>query len=182
MNESTKNLLIGLFIVICILKILDVLLNNNKKRKKARRKRTKNIKNEIVSAENYRKRQILTNNEMLFYKYLREIAKELNLIVLLKVRLADLLDVAKYNNNSEYYTYFGKIKAKHIDFALAKPEDLEIELIIELDDYTHSFKKNRENDEFKNNVLKETGYKLLRVYNADSLEYKIKNILNRNAE
>lgn len=174
MSDSTKNLIIGILIILVILKTIDFCLSN---KKRIKRKNKNLFARKIKLDVTYRKKNVLTNNEMLFYKNLKNIAKYLNLIVLVKVRLADLIDVAKYKNNKEYYTYFGKIKSKHIDFALANPEDLEIRLIIELDDYTHNFKKNRENDEFKNNVLKETGYKLLRVYNADNLEKKINRIL-----
>ena len=41
---------------------------------------------------------------------------------------------------------------------------MEVIYLIELDDYTHSYKNRIERDNFVNQLLLETGYKLIRTY------------------
>ena len=115
---------------------------------------------------NYRKKPLLTDHERKFYYSLAPIAKKYDLCILSKIRIADLVEPTAhvYKERSEYFHYFGKIKAKHIDFALCDPEDLEVKLLIELDDWTHGTAKGRERDEFVEEVYRDTGYRLLRVY------------------
>ncbi len=110
----------------------------------------------------YKRKYLLTKNEFYFYKRLRPIAEKYNLNILTKIRIADLVDVDTTKTN-EYYKYFAKIKAKHIDFALVNI-NMEVIYLIELDDYTHSYKNRIERDNFVNQLLLETGYKLIRTY------------------
>ena len=65
-----------------------------------------------------------------------------------------------------------KINKKHIDFALAKQENLQIVLLIELDDNSHN---NSERDEFIEKLYNQTGYKLLRVRGEANLKEAIEN-------
>lgn len=122
----------------------------------------------------YKKKYLLTKNEWIFYKSLKPIADKYNLIVLSKIRLADLVEVdeALKNNKNEYYRYFNMIKAKHIDFALAVPKNMKVVLLIELDDMSHNNQKYR--DIFINNICNKCGYKLLRTDNDVLLDEKIK--------
>ena len=110
----------------------------------------------------YHKKYLLTKNEYYFYKKLKEITEPLNLQILAKIRLADLIEVNKGLDSQKWGMYFGKIKAKHIDFAIA--EDMKIIALIELDDYTHQRADRQERDIFVNNVLDQTGYVLIRTY------------------
>lgn len=110
----------------------------------------------------YKRKYLLTKNEFYFYKRLRPIAEKYNLNILTKIRIADLVDVDTTKTN-EYYKYFAKIKAKHIDFALVNI-NMEVIYLIELDDYTHSYKNRIERDNFVNQLFLETGYKLIRTY------------------
>ena len=128
---------------------------------------------------NYRKKPLLTDHERKFYYSLAPIAKKYDLCVLSKIRIADLVEPTahEYKERSDYFHHFGKIKAKHIDFALCDPENMEVKLLIELDDRTHETAKGRERDEFVEEVYKDTGYRLLRVYNTWSLETKIREVL-----
>lgn len=123
----------------------------------------------------YKKKYLLTKNEWYFYKSLKPIADKLDLIVLSKIRLADLVDVdVNYNNKEEYLRYFNLIKAKHIDFALAIPSNMKIILLIELDDMSHVDSKRKYSDLFVNNICKKCGYKIIRTDNDILLEDKIK--------
>lgn len=83
------------------------------------------------------------------------------------------------NNQSEWQKYFNKINRKHIDFVLAKPDNLQIMLLIELDDYSHDIKQ-AERDKFIDELYKQTGYKFIRVRGTGELKEKIVKELNIN--
>lgn len=166
-----------------IIKIIIKTKNNiksiNKIKVKDNAKDIYNTNNEInrdyIRKENfpYRKKYLLTKNELEFYKCLKIIADELNLCVLSKIRLADLIEIYGHKNNSEYFKYFGKIKAKHIDFALAKKENLEIILLIELDDFSHNRQDRKLRDEFIDKICKQCNYKILHTQDNILLKEKI---------
>lgn len=165
-----------IIIIILILKILDFLINA-----KPKQRSKKNSYHKTIGHASYAKKELLTSNEQFFYNDLKSVAKDLKLYVLAKIRLADLIDIVNSKNNREYYSLFGKIKSKHIDFALAD-EDLKIKLIIELDDKSHLKKSAIKRDKFKDEVLTKCGYKILRTTNSNDLKAKIQSILNLNAE
>lgn len=119
----------------------------------------------------YKKKLLLTKNEWSFYKALKPAADELGYTVLAKIRVADLVEVA-VSDRSEWQKYFNKINKKHIDFALAKPENLQIVLLIELDDNSHNDAQ-KKRDEFIEALYKQTGYKLLRTKGMGRLKEAI---------
>ncbi len=125
----------------------------------------------------YRKKYLLTKNEWSFYKSLKLIADELGYTVLAKIRVADIVEPIPNNNQSEWQKYFNKINRKHIDFAFAKPENLQIILLIELDDNSHDTKQ-IERDKFIDELYKQTGYSFIRVRGTGELKEKITNVLN----
>lgn len=126
----------------------------------------------------YNKKYLLTKNEWKFYKAIKPIADKLGYCILAKIRMADLVEVEKSLNKSEWQTYFNKINKKHIDFALCNPENLKIEILIELDDKTHENEARKTRDVFIEKVFNKTGYKLLRVTNSIDIENKIIQIAN----
>ncbi len=111
----------------------------------------------------YNAKTILTDREYEFYKRLKPLADEYGLSVYSKVRLADLIEPKPKAENPYWMECFNKIKAKHIDFALAD-EDTAIVALIELDDTSHSRPDRIERDDFVDAVLENTGYTLLRTY------------------
>lgn len=119
----------------------------------------------------YKKKLLLTKNEWSFYKALKPAADELGYTVLAKIRVADLVEVA-VSDRAEWQRYFNKINKKHIDFALAKPENLQIVLLIELDDNSHN-EAQKKRDEFIEALYKQTGYKLLRTKGTGNLKEAI---------
>ncbi len=125
----------------------------------------------------YIRKNLMTKNEWSFYKQLKPIADKLNLSILCKTRIADLIDIEKGLNKSEWQTAFNRINKKHIDFILCKPDNLYPILLIELDDNSHDTEKGKERDEFVEKVLQQAGYKLLRTRGTAELEEKIKNSL-----
>lgn len=124
----------------------------------------------------YRPKYFLTKNELYFYKELKKIADENNLVVLSKIRVADLVEVEPMDKG-QWQGYFNRISRKHVDFALANPQNLQIKLLIELDDYSHNDQQ-YERDRFLEAVYKKTNYKLLRVKNTADLKEKIEGTLN----
>ena len=133
-------------------------INSNYSSEKNIKKRKEESKKQKIYYP-YHKKYLLTKNEYYFYK---EITEPLNLQILAKIRLTDLIEVNKGLDSQKWGMYFGKIKAKHIDFAIA--EDMKIIALIELDDYTHQKADRQERDIFVNNVLDQTGYVLIRSY------------------
>ena len=138
------------------------------------------IKNESEKEEKidlektpYRRKHLLTKHEWQFYKNLKDIADKLNLCVLAKVRLADLIEVSAEADAKEKRTYLNKIKSKHIDFMLCRKENLFPELIIELNDSSHKKEDRVKRDIFVEKVLEKTGYKIIFVYGSDDLEKQI---------
>lgn len=118
---------------------------------------------------------LLTKTELNFYRELVKITNELNLIVFPKIRLADIF---KYNELKD----FNKIKSKHIDFLLCDKSNCKIRLAIELDDYSHNTNKALKNDNFKNEIFKQTNLPLIRIkvnskYNIEEIKEKIKESL-----
>ena len=152
------------FVVVKICRYLDERINQTEKEPQP-------IAYDVTK---YRRKYLLTRHEWDFYKYLKPIADKLGLVVLAKIRMADLVETVADTNN-DYYRGFGKVKAKHVDFALARPNNLYIELLIELDDSSHT--EGNERDAFVESVYAAVGYKLLRVRNELALEDNIKTAL-----
>ena len=126
----------------------------------------------------YVRKNLMTKNEWYFYKQLKPVADKLNYSILCKVRVADLVDIEKGLDKSQWQTAFNRINKKHIDFVLCKPENLSPELVIELDDSTHKSDKVAKRDEFIEKLYEKTGYKLLRVQGGGNIEDKIRTVLD----
>lgn len=173
-----------IFAVLCIILVIILIVNNIKGKKPTttivttetiEKKTEEKIETEKLP---YSRKNLLTKNEWSFYKQLKPIADKLNLHILSKVRLADLVEVKKGLNNSEWQTAFNRINKKHIDFILCNPENLYPLLLIELDDSSHQQEKQKERDAFVKSLYEKTGYKLLRVSGAGNIEEKICTELN----
>lgn len=133
------------------------------------------LNNEINYKNKYTKREyLLTETELKFYKQLKKITDELNLIICPQVTLYEIL------RNKEYKD-FNKIQSKSIDFVITEP-NLKIKLCIELDDFSHCKNKRIQRDIFINKLFNDLNIKLLRIpvnnfYNLDDLKCKIKESL-----
>lgn len=171
-------------IILCLaIGLIAAILSNIQNKKKIKNMPAQNQEEpEIEVTKNlpYKKKLLLTKNEWAFYKGLKPIADELGYSVLAKIRLADLVEV-DVKDNKDFMKYFNKINKKHVDFVLAKPENLQIELLIELDDNSHNSAQ-KQRDEFIEALYKQTGYKLLRVRGAGELKEKILKCTNGTKE
>ncbi|MBO4815876.1 MAG: DUF2726 domain-containing protein [Clostridia bacterium] len=133
------------------------------------------IKQEVDYKEKYYRRDyILTPTELKFYKILKNITDELNLVICPQVSLYEIV------RNKEHKD-FNKIARKSIDFVITE-QNLKIKLCIELDDYTHNRQSRIYRDNFINEVFNATEVKILRIpvqnfYNMEQLETIIKESL-----
>ena len=109
----------------------------------------------------YHQKYLLTKYEYNFYQQLKKITEPLNLQILAKIRLADLIEVNSGLSQSDWSKYFNKIKSKHIDFAIAN--NMKIITLIELDDNSHQRNERQERDVFVNNALINAGYTVVRT-------------------
>lgn len=129
----------------------------------------------INYSEKYAKKEyLLTQTELKFYRLLKQIADELNLVVCPQVALYQVVQNKNFKD-------FNKIQSKSIDFVIAEP-NLKIKLCIELDDYTHKREKRIKRDEFLNKLSNDLEIKLLRIpvqnyYNLEELKKKIEESL-----
>lgn len=170
-------LFIILIPVILIFAYMDAV---NKKREKENTTlpEEKGIDTENGEAENteeypYIKTYLLTKNEWAFYKALKPITDKYNLHILSKVRLADLIEVKKGLGNSQYFKAFAKIKAKHVDFVLAKPANLDVLCAIEVDDSSHEDVERQQRDFFLDKVCETVKLPLIHCTDINGVEDQI---------
>ncbi len=111
----------------------------------------------------YERRPLLTENEQQLYEILAPIAEELGLLLLVKMRLADIMAVR--SSARDYMGAFNRIKAKHTDFILCDRRTLEVLAGIELDDASHQRADRIERDAFVDSAYQACGIPLLHVWN-----------------
>lgn len=103
---------------------------------------------------------IFSDKEKYFYRDIKPIADKLGLLVFTKMRLADLLYIPNGTENS--YTWFNKIKAKHIDFIITD-NDYKIKLLVEVDDPTHNRQDRKARDEEVDEIFRQQGMNVLHL-------------------
>jgi hypothetical protein len=96
-----------------------------------------------------------------------------------KVRLADLLFVARPHENM---AFVNRISSKHVDFLICESSDMRPVVAIELDDASHNREDRRERDEFVDEALAAAGLPLVRVpprsqYNRQDIIAQLEPIL-----
>lgn len=121
----------------------------------------------------YIKPYLLTKKEWAFYKALKPITDKYHLHILAKVRLADLVEVKKGLSNSQYFKAFAKIKAKHVDFVLARPANLAVLCAIEVDDGSHDDIDRQQRDFFLDKVCETVKLPLIRCTDINGVEDQI---------
>ena len=156
-------LVIILFIIVAILEAIVA------------EKKSNEVNENINYNEKYTKKEyLLTQTELKFYKLLKQITDELNLVICPQVTLYQIVQNKNYKD-------FNKIQNKSIDFVITEP-NLKVKLCIELDDYTHKKDKRVKRDEFINKLFNDLEIKLIRIpvqnyYNLEELKRKIEESL-----
>ncbi len=78
-----------------------------------------------------------------------------------KVRVADIIEIAKGTDKSQRYAAFNRISAKHFDFVLCRPSDLKPVCVIELNDKSHAKDSRKGRDEFLEKICATAGIPLI---------------------
>lgn len=99
-----------------------------------------------------------------------------------KVRLADLIKVKKGMGRKSYFQAFNRISAKHIDYVMCRADDLSIELLIELDDKSHSKASQVKRDKFVDAAVGAAGVPILHIlakrsYSVEEIAFKVQEAL-----
>ena len=116
----------------------------------------------------YRKKTyVMTKNELIFYRVLKQVTNELELSVFPQVHLEEIIEVIDGNNRDR-----NKIKSRSIDYTIVENNKCKIIACIELDDSTHEKQSVKKKDEIRNNLFKKVGIPLHRI--------KIQNNYNKN--
>jgi len=165
-------LIIGvfLFIIMIVLRMLGFdpgsrrSRNNRKYRDNDNNNGTNGRKNRNIDYRNFDiQESILTNPELYFYKTLEKCIGN-RAVILAKVRLADIFKVSEeIPNSGVWVTHFNTIKSKHVDFLICDSRTYAPKFAIELDDSSHNRKRNKESDDFKNNLFNAKGLPLVRI-------------------
>lgn len=178
--QSLIDIMLGIFVLLIIIsvfigffKILDWLSRDKKNstpQDENKETDTENGEAEPTEEYPYIKTYLLSKNEWAFYKKLKPIADKYKIHILAKVRLADLTNVKKGLSNSKYYKAFGKIKAKHLDFVLANPNNLAVLAAIELDDKSHEEIDRQQRDFFIEKLCETIKLPLIRTNGQEDIE------------
>lgn len=108
------------------------------------------------------RRALMSPGELKFFRSL-EGALAGNLRVFSKVRLADIVQPANTGNRSAWYSAFGVIQSKHVDFVVCDPVTMEFRLVVELDDKSHERADRAERDQKVDEILAQAGIPVLHL-------------------
>jgi len=122
------------------------------------------------------KPNVLTQHELKLYTDLLPVTHGTNLIILPKIRIADFICCP--NGTRNYYSWFNKISAKHVDFLICDKMFRPL-LAIELDDRSHDRSAGIERDRFVDAVYSDAGLAVLhlRGYEKEMLKERVFGII-----
>lgn len=138
-------------------------------------------KDKSIDLSPYKRSYLLTNREYAFFKSLKPITDKLNLHILTKVRLEDIVKVDSKLPYKERNAARNRVKSRHLDFVLVDPDTFYVKLAIELDDNSHDNQKSQQTDEFKNKLLDKIGLPLIRTRDTADIEKRIYEALQINS-
>ena len=129
-------MLIGLIIIVIILIAVSVILNENP---------SKETEDKKIDYSNYETNNyVMTQTELKFYRELKKVTDELELIIFPQINLERIINV-KDNNKVDR----NRIKSRSIDFTIVNNKNCKIVCCIELDDYTHNRENVKKLDNFR---------------------------------
>lgn len=125
---------------------------------------------------------LFTPAERSFYGVLVQAAGS-DAVVFGKVRVADVLRTKTGLDASSRKTAFNRISAKHFDFVLCRPSNLNVLGAVELNDSSHNHAARQERDVFLEDACKEAGLPLIAIkakaaYSPTELRETLKSILD----
>lgn len=107
------------------------------------------------------KNRFFTQSEFVFYGTLLQELDTVRFRIFPKVRIADFVETTA--TGKDFYTWFNKIKSKHIDFIIWDTKKNEIALGIELDGNSHNSEKMTHRDSFVNKLYEQLTFPLKRI-------------------
>lgn len=130
-------------------------------------------KNRLTNlSECYRRQNLLTKTEYIFYGVLKKKCDAADLLICPKVRLEDFIRVTA----RERMKYRGYIKSRHVDFLICD-SSLHILAAIELDDPSHDSEQAKQTDHFKNRLYAAIGLPLFRIKTGQNYAAKIDKLI-----
>lgn len=106
---------------------------------------------------------VMTYHEAILFSILGDFCRKYNFVLLSKVRLADFIQPIHQNNRRNFYYWFNRISAKHVDFLVCDPKTIKPLCAIELDDYTHRYQNRQDRDHFVDNVYRSIQLPILHI-------------------
>lgn len=119
------------------------------------------------------KESVMTKREKIMYIILLEYCNKNNLVLLSKVRIADFVEPIHTNNRRNFYHWFNRISAKHVDYLICDPDSFKPKAAIELDDNTHFYEDRQDRDLFVNNVYKSVELPILHFWDVNETSVNI---------
>lgn len=119
------------------------------------------IQVEVQSLPYRQKERFFTKSEFQFFVALNAALDARNYTIFPKVRLGDIIEVPRHAASD--ITWWNKIRAKHVDFAIWNLVDSRLELVVELDGSSHTSVHSRKSDAFIDRVLEVADVCLKRV-------------------
>jgi hypothetical protein len=104
----------------------------------------------------YTAAKLLTSAECEFYRKMQA-ACPAGLVVMVKVRLADLVSIPRGLERKERFRVLAPLAQKHVDFVVFNPAQNQVVRVIELNDSTHRQMDRRARDIYVRNVLESAG-------------------------
>lgn len=156
-----------LLIIIIIILIIDKIIKRENQNNENINNNTKINYKDLYNKKEY----LLTQQELKFFKLIKNITDKNNLNLFTQVALYEII-------TSKNIKDFNKIKSKTIDFVITDVNS-KIKLCIELDDTTHIKENRQQRDKFIEELFKQLDIKLIRIpvqnyYNLKEIEEKIK--------
>lgn len=126
----------------------------------------------ITPSSRYQARAfILSKVEQVFYRCLEE-ALDQQFLILIKVRVADVLQPEHGLTKSVWQIAYNQISAKHFDFVICDQTSFEIIAAIELDDRSHQRENRKRHDKILNAACESANFPLLRISARNSYSTK----------
>lgn len=119
--------------------------------------------NNFVYLPYYLMDSVMTYHEAILFSILGDFCRKYNFVLLSKVRLADFIQPIHQNNRRNFYYWFNRISAKHVDFLVCDPKTIKPLCAIELDDYTHRYQNRQDRDHFVDNVYRSIQLPILHI-------------------
>jgi hypothetical protein len=119
----------------------------------------------------YSKKKILSESEQKFYLELKALVED-KYLIFPQIQLSKLVSFEAVGK--DWIKTLNQLNQKSVDYVLVDKVTFETKLVIELDDFTHSYKNRQLRDQFVEDILKKANMELLRTDLDISEEFKQK--------